>query len=83
MTINGQLIHPLDAAYLGIPPGHYWLDPMTGAYGLVGGPLLGYVGQNAGGTGLGPGFNEITIGGGSLMSDGQCSFIEGVPVGNC
>jgi hypothetical protein len=29
------------------------------------------------------GVNEVTIGGGSLMGDGQCSFIESISVGSC
>ena len=30
----------------------------------------------------GPGYNVRTAGG-DLMSDGNCAFIAGVPVGNC
>lgn len=65
---------------MGVPAGYYWLDLDTGAYGYVGGPLLGFVG---GGQTSGPGYNRTTIGGGSLMSDGQSSLIEGMPAGNC
>jgi hypothetical protein len=29
-----------------------------------------------------PGYNRRTLGG-DIMSDGRCSFVAGVPVGNC
>jgi hypothetical protein len=79
VTINGVLVSPYDALVLGIPDGDYWYDPTTGAYGFVGGALIGYV--NGGNTGHG-GYNfETPFGGG--MSDGSCAFILEVPVGDC
>jgi hypothetical protein len=79
VTINGVLISPHDALVLGLPNGDYWYDPSTGAYGLIGGPLIGYAG---GGNGGQAGYNfETPFGGG--MSDGNCAFILEVAVGNC
>jgi len=79
VTINGVLISPHDALVLGLPSGDYWYDPATGAYGLIGGPVIGYAGAGNGGQG---GYNfETPFGGG--MSDGNCAFILEVAVGNC
>ena len=92
VMINGYRLSEQEIAYveqaLGgkVPNGDYWLDPRTMAWGYVGNPqpmgVLGGgqsqdwqswydVGQNY----RGP-F-------GDYMSDGQCSFVNGEPVGNC
>lgn len=80
VTINGVLIHPLDAYALGIPDGDYWYDPVTGYYGYINGPAIGQVGTAA--PASEPGYN-INGPFGSSMSDGDCAFVLGVPVGNC
>ena len=84
VTINGMMMHPYDAIAMGIPDGDYWLDPVTGYYGIFGDPRpLGQLGApQAYQDPTGPGFNVRTPGG-DLMSDGNCSFIVGVPVGSC
>lgn len=81
VTINGILILPYDAALIGLAPGDYWFDQLSGFYGLVGGPALGNVnyGPDVGGGG---GYNFDTLFGGG-MSDGSCAFILEVQVGNC
>jgi hypothetical protein len=69
----------LDPAVRGVPPGSYWLG--------AGGNLVPPGGYWAGGGGnivpSEPGYNIRTLNDGNLMSDGNCSFVEGVPVGNC
>jgi hypothetical protein len=96
--INGYLLSQQEAAYLDasmgarVPNGHYWLDPQSMSWGAVGNAqsmgAMGYYdpGQmqmqapaqqwyDAGQNYRGP-F-------GDYMSDGQCSFVNEVPVGNC
>ena len=96
ITINGYRLSQQEVAYLDmmaggeVPSGNYWFNPQANAWGMVGNaepmgqvdpyatmqdqgaaPQWGDVGQNY----RGP-F-------GDYMSDGQCSFVNGVPVGNC
>jgi hypothetical protein len=90
--VNGQRMGPAEVAFLErlrcgpLPDGQYWLNPGTGIWGYAGNPRpQGHISDNchrapavAGGQGMnrrGP-F-------GDYMSDGQCSFVNGVPVGRC
>jgi hypothetical protein len=93
ITINGYRLGEQEIAYLDaiaggrVPDGHYWLDPQTMAWGIVGNPQpMGVIGY--GGAGGGPQhWSEVgqNYRGpfGDYMSDGQCSFVNGVAVGNC
>jgi hypothetical protein len=93
ITINGyrlgeREIAQLDALAGGpVPDGHYWLDPRTMAWGVVGNPQpMGVVGMGGQGGGA-PQWGEVgqNYRGpfGDYMSDGNCSFVNGVAVGNC
>ncbi len=65
------------------PDSAYWLDPQTGIWGFAGDPRpQGHLGGRASRVADGPGYNVRTPGG-DLMSDGNCAFVAGVPVGNC
>jgi hypothetical protein len=95
ITINGyrlgeQELAQLDAiAGTRVPDGHYWLNPQTMAWGVVGSPqpmgVIGYGGY--GGQGGAPQWGQVgqNYRGpfGDYMSDGNCSFVNGVAVGNC
>jgi len=64
-----------------VPNGAYWLDFQTGLWGYEGNPNpQGRL--NLRGRSPEPGYNVRTPGG-DLMSDGECAFVAGVPVGNC
>jgi hypothetical protein len=84
--LNAQQIASLDSiAGSFVPDGFYWLNLSTGVWGYEGNPTpagrIGggnvYVGPDGA-----PGYNRNTAGG-SIMSDGRCSFVLGVPVGDC
>lgn len=87
VVLSPQQLYALDQMAGGfVPNGNYWLDPNTGLWGYAGNPTP--MGQLGAGTGIntwgadGPGYNRRTPGG-DLMSDGNCAFIAGVPVGDC
>ena len=95
VIVNGLVLSPdqlyvLDQMAGGfVPNGNYWLDPNTGIWGYAGNPTpMGQLGGGGGSSGIntwgadGPGYNRRTPGG-DLMSDGNCAFVAGVPVGNC
>jgi hypothetical protein len=95
VTINGYQLNDQEVAYLDalaggqVPGGDYWFDPQTTAWGLVGNAqpmgVVGYAGAQ--GQGSAPQWGDVgqNYRGpfGDYMSDGQCSFVNGVPVGNC
>ncbi len=91
VVINGVLMTPQDLYVLDqlagyyVPNGNYWLDPNTGVWGYAGNPYpQGQIGMGSGGGG-GPNYSGDLDRGpfGTYMSDGNCSFVNGVPVGNC
>jgi hypothetical protein len=83
--VNGRRMSDAEIAYLErlrcgrIPNGRYWLNPQTGIWGYWGNPhAQGHISDQCGGRAMnrrGP-F-------GDYMSDGRCSFVNGVPVGQC
>ncbi len=86
LHLNAQQIASLDSISSSfVPDGFYWLDLSTGLWGFEGNPApMGRIGGGdlyIGPDGA-PGFNRDTPGG-PIMSDGRCSFILGVPVGDC
>ena len=91
VVINGVLMTPQDLYVLDrlagyyVPNGNYWLDPNTGVWGYAGNPYpQGQIGMGGGGGG-GPNYSGDLDRGpfGTYMSDGKCSFVNGVPVGDC
>jgi len=90
--INGRQIHALEYTQLmqrfgAVVPGRYWLNAQ-GMGGLEGGPatfnLMAAAGAGQGGA---PGYN-VNAAGGSLGSDGNCSYFmtpngDSVMSGNC
>ena len=84
LVMTAQDLYVLDrlAGYY-IPNGNYWLDPNTGVWGYAGNPYP--QGRIGGGGGGGPNYSGDLDRGpfGTYMSDGNCSFVNGVPVGNC
>jgi hypothetical protein len=92
VTLNGYRLAEREIAYLDamvgvhVPNGDYWLDPQTAAFGVVGNPQpLGMIGYNMGAqpphwADVGQNYRGPF---GDYMSDGQCSFVNEVPVGNC
>ena len=94
VVVNGVLMTAQDLYVLDrlagyyIPNGNYWLDPNTGVWGFAGNPYpQGQIGAGGGGGGYGgaPNYSGDLDRGpfGTYMSDGNCSFVNGVPVGNC
>ena len=90
VVVNGVLMSPdqlyvLDQMAGGyVPNGAYWLDLNTGIWGYAGDATpRGQIG--AGGGGGGTNYSGALDHGpfGTYMSDGNCSFVNGVPVGNC
>ncbi len=91
VIVNGQRlsdaqIRDVEATYgIAVADGAYWFHQPSGAWGYAGSAVIqGYFRPNYGsGAGVGgPGYNRNTAGGG-MMSDGNCSYVLGVPVGNC
>jgi hypothetical protein len=96
VVVNGQRLHSAQIRVLEqvscgpIPSGRYWLDTRTGVWGYEGGPAQGRLGDRCANRPsgapadkwLGPGYNHRGPFG-DAMSDGQCSFINGIPVGDC
>ena len=90
-TLSNQQIAYLDATVGGhIPKGDYWLDPQSMALGVVGNPQpLGNIGYAQGGPMQAGQQQWYDVGQnyrgpfGDYMSDGQCSYVNEVPVGNC
>ena len=95
ITINGYRLSEQELAYLDavagaqVPNGNYWLDPQSMAWGVVGNPQpMGVVG---GGTqpsqGQSPHWADVgqNYRGpfGDYMSDGKCSAVNGIMVGDC
>ncbi len=92
VVINGVLMTPQDLYVLDqlaggfVPNGNYWLNPNTGVWGYAGNPIpQGQLGAGGGGGGGGSNYSGDLDRGpfGTYMSDGNCSFVNGVPVGNC
>lgn len=92
VVINGELLSPqqlyvLDQLAGGfVPNGAYWVDTNSGIWGYAGDPTpRGRIGAGAGGGGGGANYSGALDRGpfGNYMSDGNCSFVNGVPVGNC
>jgi hypothetical protein len=88
--VNGQRVGPAEVAFLErlrcgpVPDGRYWLLG-NGVCGYAGNPQpQGHISDN---------YYRAPAGGGQAMnrrgpfgdymSDGQCSFVNGVPVGRC
>ncbi len=95
ITINGQQLNAEQIAYLDgiaggtVPDGNYWLDPTTMAWGVVGDPqprdIIGYGGGQSSAQGqhwseVGQNYRGPF---GDYMSDGKCSAVNGVMVGDC
>lgn len=93
VVINGELLSTeqlfvLDRLAGGyVPNGAYWVDTNTGIWGYAGDPMpRGRIGGGVdGGAGGGSNYSGALDRGpfGTYMSDGNCSFVNGVPVGNC
>ncbi len=95
VIVNGERVDAatlsvLDALAGGfVPDGAYWLDTSTGIWGYAGDPTpRGVLGQAQANTGHGSPGDQYTGTNyrgpfGDYMSDGQCSFVNGIPVGNC
>lgn len=94
VMVNGQMMTPEELYILDrlsggyVPNGSYWLDPYTGIWGYAGDPTpRGRLGAGSGSNGGGAAANysgDLDRGPfGTYMSDGNCSFVNGVPVGNC
>lgn len=90
--VNGQRMAPAQIAYLErlrcgpIPDGRYWLDTGSGIWGYAGNPRpQGHISDNCQRAQAGGGGQAMNRRGpfGDYMSDGQCSFVNGVPVGRC
>ena len=95
ITINGYQLSPDEIAYLDavaggqVPDGNYWLDPQSMAWGIVGDPqprgVIGYGGGQS--AGQPPHWSEVgqNYRGpfGDYMSDGKCSAVNGIMVGEC
>jgi hypothetical protein len=95
ITINGYQLSPEEIAYLDavaggqVPDANYWLDPQSMAWGIVGDPqprgVIGYGGGQS--TGQPPHWSEVgqNYRGpfGDYMSDGKCSAVNGIMVGEC
>ncbi len=80
VVVNGTVLNSVELYQLDqraggyVPNGAYWLD-LNGVWGFAGDPRpQGQLG--------GLGYNVRTPGG-DIMSDGNCAFIAGVPVGDC
>jgi hypothetical protein len=93
ITINGYRLNGQETAYLDaiagaeVPNGDYWLDPQTMAWGIVGNPqAMGVIG-GGGGQGQSPHWADVgkNYRGpfGDYMSDGKCSAVNGIMVGDC
>ena len=97
ITINGYRLSEQEVAYLDaiaggqVPSGNYWLDPQTMAWGVVGNAqpmgVIGYGGAQAGAQGQAPHWADVgqNYRGpfGDYMSDGKCSAVNGILVGDC
>ena len=88
VVINGELLSPeqltvLDQLVGGYAPnGAYWVDTNSGIWGYAGDPTpRGRIGAGGGGAGYSGALDRGPFG--TYMSDGKCSFVNGVPVGNC
>ncbi|MFM9882209.1 MAG: hypothetical protein ACKVQT_04215 [Burkholderiales bacterium] len=92
--VNGERMGPqalaqIDAAHCRhIPDGRYWFNYRTGVWGYWGNPRpQGHYSDHcrAGGGAVGGGGVPMNRRGpfGDYMSDGRCSFVNGVPVGRC
>jgi hypothetical protein len=90
--VNGQRmsshqLSQLDRAHCGIVPnGGYWLNLRTGVWGYWNNPRpQGHIADNCGqrGSAVGSGHRLDRGPFGTYMSDGRCSFVNGVPVGDC
>ena len=95
ITINGYRLNEQELAYLDgvagspVPNGNYWLDPQSMAWGVVGNPQpMGIVG-GGGQTSQGQSPLWADVGQnyrgpfGDYMSDGKCSAVNGIMVGDC
>ena len=93
VIVNGQMLNAQELFVLDrlaggfVPNGNYWLDPYTGAWGFANnGAPIGQMGGNGGGGGADDPMYQGDLDHGpfgTYMSDGRCSFVNGVPVGNC
>ena len=95
ITINGYRLNEQELAYLDavagspVPNGNYWLDPQSMAWGIVGNAQpMGIVG-GGGQTAQGQSPHWADVGQnyrgpfGDYMSDGKCSAVNGIMVGDC
>lgn len=89
VIVNGALMNPQQMAILDtlagatVPNGNYWLNVNNGIWGYAGNPTpQGQLGarQNGGANHSGSNYRGPF---GDYMSDGNCSFVNGIPVGNC
>ena len=83
--MNAAQLDRLDRARCGqVPNGRYWLNVNSGVWGYWGNPRpQGHIADNCRAA-SGGGRHLLDRGPfGTYMSDGSCSFVNGVPVGNC
>lgn len=89
--VNGERMGPaqlaqMDRAHCGIVPnGNYWYNHRNGIWGYRGDPRpRGHISDNCRRASAGGSGDVLRRGPfGTYMSDGQCSFVNGVPVGRC
>jgi hypothetical protein len=85
--MNAQQLSQLDRAHCGfVPNGRYWLNLRSGVWGYWNNAHpQGHIADNCRHRGSTGGRGHILDRGpfGTTMSDGRCSFVNGVPVGDC
>ncbi len=85
--MSSQQLSQLDRAHCGqVPNGSYWLNLRTGVWGYWNNPRpQGHIADTCGRRSAAGGRGHILDRGpfGTYMSDGRCSFVNGIPVGDC
>lgn len=89
--VNGDRMGPaqiaqMDRLHCGmVPNGHYWFNHRSGIWGYRGDPRpRGHISDNCRRASAGGSGHVLDRGPfGTYMSDGKCSFVNGVPVGRC
>ena len=83
ILLSAQDLYELDRLAGGfVPNGNYWYNNRTGYWGYVGDSRpRGRIGGGGGGLNYSGTLDRGPFG--TYMSDGKCSFVNGIPVGNC